>query len=86
MARKDNTRIAAEKAAEDPSNLSLMIYDDGTYQYFCEAIPGTLLTDSDWRIMRMKKDATSQITWCNGNTNFDNVATDGATVFALNYS
>lgn len=61
------------------------IYDNGTYKYFGDAKAGTSLSTAAWRISRMTI-ATSQIQWCDGDNNFDNVFTDLATVAALSYS
>ncbi len=61
------------------------IYDDGTYKYFGEAVPGTALTAADWRVSRMTI-ATSQIEWCDGDALFDNVFTSLAVVELLSFS
>ena len=65
------------------------IYQDATYKYFGEAMPGTALTDASWRVSRMRLD-NSQIQWANvdpdGNANFNNVYTDLATVAAMSFS
>ena len=80
MARRDSGRDMAESAANSTDNLALIIYDNGTYKFICEALPGTAVTDAEWRIMRMANDASSQIEWCNGTTSFSNVASDYASL------
>jgi len=86
MARRDSGRDTAEAAAGSTENLAMIIYDNGTHKFICEALPGTALTDAEWRIMRMANDSTKQIAWCNGTTNFSNLATNDIIVFALAYS
>lgn len=61
------------------------IYNDGTYKYFGEAIPGTALTAANWRVSRMRI-SDSYIQWADGDGNFDNVFTDLATVAAMSFS
>ena len=51
-------------------------------EYIGEAAPGTAVTSALWRIKKLGysgTDATS-ITWADGNTNFDNVWDDRATL------
>ena len=63
------------------------------FEYFCmPAQPNAALTDKSWKIMRMETDKTTtdMIQWkaikmANGDCEFDNVATDLATVAALTY-
>jgi len=60
------------------------IYDDGTYQYFGEAIPSNprpLKTDAVWRLSRIHK-VTSREEFVDAG-NFTQVYTDVATVAAL---
>jgi len=85
MARKDKNRQAAEDAAFDPSNLAFIKYEDASYKYFCDALPGTSKDDPEWRISRMEI-STSNITWCDGNTNFDNIASTAVSVANLAYA
>jgi len=62
-----------------------MPYTDATYNYVCVAPPGTPLTTAAWRVSREHK-TSGRIEWVDGNGNFDNVATDLATVAALTFS
>jgi hypothetical protein len=55
------------------------IYNDGTYKYYGEALPGTLVGASSWRISRMNI-TTKQVDWADGNADFDNPYTDENTV------
>lgn len=61
------------------------IYQDATYKYFGEALPGTALTAASWRVSRMTI-SNSRIEWADGNGNLDNVFTDLTTVAALSFS
>lgn len=61
------------------------IYENATYKFFGEAVPGTALTAASWRVSRMNI-ADSQIEWADGNGNFDNVFTSLAVVAALSFS
>ena len=69
----------------DAAAASGPIYDDGTYKYFGEAVPGTALSSASWRVSRLTI-STNRIEWADGNGNFDNVFTDVSTVAALSYS
>ena len=85
MAKKDSRRLQAEAAAGSADNLAFILYEDGNYKYFCEALAGTDVTESEWRISRMDV-ATSQIEWCGGNTSFDNPADNIGVVEVLPFS
>jgi len=65
------------------------IYEDATYKYFAEAVPGSSLSAAVWRVSRMVI-ATTQIQWANvgdGNVpGFNNVFTNLAAAAALTYS
>ena len=53
-------------------------YSDATYDYYCEAVPGTALTTAAWRIVR-KNRSTGR--WQHASLGaFSNAATDLATV------
>ena len=61
------------------------IYQDATYKYFGEAVPGTALSAAVWRVSRMRI-TDKYVQWADGNGNFDNVFTDLGTVAGLSYS
>ena len=65
---------------------ALKVYESGTVLYVCTAAPGSILTNAVWRIMKVDTTTGVIITWCDGNSNYDNLATDLATVAALSYS
>lgn len=58
--------------------LDYIPYSDATYDYYCEAAPGTALATAAWRIAR-KHNATGRIEYADGGA-FSNAATDLATV------
>lgn len=49
-----------------------------TYNYHCEAQPGTLTSAALWRISRLTV-ATGIVQWADGNSAFDNIADNRAT-------
>ena len=61
------------------------IYDNGTYKFFGEAVPGSALTAAVWSVSRLTV-ANNRVEWADGNTNPDNVYTDLATVAAFTFS
>lgn len=54
---------------------------DGTDTYIAHAVNGTLEADAKWRCQKI--DSAGTRTWADGNTDFDNIATD---LTALSYS
>lgn len=58
--------------------LDYIPYSDATYDYYCEAAPGTALATAAWRIAR-KNISTGQIEYASLGA-FSNAATDLATV------
>ena len=63
---------------------TMVIYDDGTYRYMCFAKPGTAVNLARWKVMRTQTDVS--VLWADGNTYYDNLATNLATVQGLSYS
>ncbi len=61
------------------------IYDDGTWQYFGEAVPGSAVGAASWKVYRVNK-TTGQTEYANGNSNATNVYIDAATVTGFPYS
>lgn len=57
------------------------IYDDGTYQYFGEAEPHTVLSTPNWRVSRIHK-TTGREEWLDKGK-FSQVFTDVGTVAGL---
>ena len=66
--------------------LALILYDGGDSIYICSAEIGSALSSSLWQIKKIDIIGDIRFTWADGNDNFDNVATDLATVEALIYS
>lgn len=48
--------------------------NDGTYDYFAFATPGTSLGSAAWKAIRVESDGTKR--YADGNANFDNIATN----------
>lgn len=70
-------------AKEDPP-FTLVQYADATYQYLCEAMPGTARSDAAWRVCRVTI-ATGDMVYA-GAGSAAHSATDLATVAALTYT
>lgn len=68
-------------------NYAKATYEDGDIMYLCYAAMGASLSDAAWQIQKVDFGTTpSQTKWCDGNANFDNTATDLATVKGHTYS
>ena len=65
----------------DTQKYAIQIQTNGTYTYIAEALPGASTSSALWRAKRVVT-ATGVTTWADGNSNFDNIATD---LTALNY-
>ncbi len=59
-------------------NLATKIVESGDYTYVCIAAPGTTESTAKWQCKRIDESVsgTTVITWADGNSEFDNVATD----------
>lgn len=55
----------------------------GTTTYVGKAAAGSAQASALWQVMKIDESSGLVLTWADGNTNFDNVATD---LTALNYS
>lgn len=84
--------IAVETMEFDPSgaakrkttgNLALKVTVSGAITYVAEAAIGTAQSAASWRVKKVDTTSGTVVTWCDGNDNFDNVATD---LTALSYS
>lgn len=62
-------------------SLATKIITDSSNTYIAEAAPGTALTTAKWRCQKV--DSAGNITWADGNANFDNQAND---LISLTYS
>lgn len=63
--------------------LATKITVSGSITYIGEAAAGTAQATAAWRAQKIDETTGTVITWADGNTNFDNVATD---LTALTYS
>jgi hypothetical protein len=68
-----------------PSNLATAIYEDGDVMYVCKAAIGSALNSAVWQISKVDTTSGVVIQWCDSNANFDNTATDLATVQGHTY-
>ena len=65
------------------NNMSLKITEGSSVTYIAKAAPGTAQSEAKWQAMKMDETSGLVITWADGNSDFDNVATD---LTALSYS
>lgn len=85
MADTDKLRIEIDMMDEAVSK-AMIAYEDIYVTYVCTAVVGSVASDPVWRIKKIDLTSGIVITWCDGNSNYDNVATDLITVKALSYS
>lgn len=85
------TTAQSAQSAVEALEMALMqqfslIYDQDadppTVAYLCEAAPGTASSAAAWRIQKLTfgTDGDVSIKWADGNTNFDNVADNRASL------
>ena len=67
----------------DSVNYAIKITESGNYTYISYANPGTLESEDKWKAMRLDETSGIRIEWADGDTNFDNLASD---LTALTYS
>jgi hypothetical protein len=65
----------------DTINYDIKLVEDGSYTYVAYANPGTAEDEAKWKVMRLDETSGIKITWCDGDTNFDNIATDLPSLF-----
>lgn len=64
-------------------NLALKITVVGSVTYIAKAAPGTLEATDRWQCKKIDETSGTVVTWADGDSNYDNVATD---LTALTYS
>lgn len=64
-------------------NLALRTTESGSITYVALAAPGSLQSDAVWQCRKIDETSGTVITWADGDSNFDNVATNLA---SLTYS
>lgn len=62
------------------SALTVRVDTDATYKYVGWALPGTSESSADWRIARWKIANVQALLWADGDSEFDNVWSDRATL------
>jgi hypothetical protein len=65
----------------DNTNYEIKLVESGNYTYIAYANPGTAEATAAWKVMRIDTSGGMKITWCDNDTNFDNVATDLPSLF-----
>ena len=60
--------------------LSIRVDAGATYEYYGFALPGTAESAATWRISRWTVANVSGLMWADGNTDFDNVWADRASL------
>jgi hypothetical protein len=65
---------------------AVVVYESGTNLYVCKAVIGAALGDASWQIKKVDTSSGAVITWCDGNANYDNTATNLAIVAGHSYS
>ncbi len=66
--------------------MATIIYESGTDMYVCSAVIGSIATDAVWQIKHVDSSSGIVIKWCDGDSNYDNLATSLAVVELLSYS
>ena len=74
-----NKSIAGAGLVTDGA-LATKITISGTVTYIGEAVPGTAQATAAWRCQKIDESSGTVITWADGDSNFDNVATDLTTL------
>ena len=82
----DTQLRAAAVPVSTVATLALVLYEDGSVIYVCQAAPGSAVASAVWQVMKVDATAGVVIQYADGDIEFDNVATDLATVKALSYS
>jgi hypothetical protein len=75
----------ATNAVEQPYR-ALKVYISGTTLYICKAQIASLLSSAVWQIKKVDTASDIVLQWCDGDSLFNNTATDLATVQGKSYS
>ena len=80
-----STGIHGHRSSDNEDSNYAMIFDDTNdpILYLCEAVAGSASSSAVWRVKRIDTTNGGTITWADGNTNFDNIADNRA---SLSYS
>lgn len=71
--------VSVVASAGSDTAYTVRVDEGATYTYIGEADPGSAEGDAVWRVKRMTN-ATTTILWADGDTNFDNVWTNRASL------
>jgi hypothetical protein len=70
----------------DTKEYSVVVYESGSDIYICKAALGAALTSAVWQIKKVNTTSGVVVQWCDGDDDFDNLATSLSVVAALSYS
>jgi hypothetical protein len=79
------TQVVSGTVGISEDNKALIVYEDGDVMYVCKAAIGSALSSAVWQISKVDTTSGVVIQWCDSNANFDNTATDLATVQGHTY-
>lgn len=77
---------ASQTVVVTEDNKAVVLYENGDVLYVCKAAIGSSLSSAVWQIKKVDASSGVVVTWCGGNANYDNSATDLTTVAAYSYS
>ena len=86
MFKKNGQMIVPDSDNPLPSEdikYAVKITESGDITYIAQAQPGADQSEAVWRVQKVDTTTGVVITWADGNTNFDNIATD---LTVLSYS
>ena len=75
-----------EEVNAESQPTALKMYEDGLDLYVCKAEVASSLASAVWQVKKINTSADLSITWADGNSKHDNLATNLATVKAFSYS
>jgi len=64
-------------------NMAIKVTEVGLVTYVAKAAPGTAQSTAKWQVSKVDETTGTILTWADGNSSYDNIATD---LTALSYS
>ena len=81
-----DTQLRATPISTYQESFAQAVYEDGEVLYICKADVGSDLSDPVWQIQRFDSGSVPmQTLWCDGNSNYDNTATNLGVVQGHSY-
>jgi hypothetical protein len=71
---------------QQKEDYAIVVYESGTMLYACKAPIGAALASASWQIKRIDTSSGVVIKWAQGDSNYNNAATDLATVSGYTYT